>query len=279
MTYNSRLQYIDTAKGIGIILVVVAHTSTPLYLHNIIYQFHMPLFFILSGFFYEDKYDKSPVPFIIKRIKSLYFPYVRYGFILLFSFMTLNFFLTGTTGYSFLGLSKVSLFLIIGIGGVPLGGALWFLRSLFIVIMLFLGIRFLLTKINIPDKIKNILLFGLIFICLIAGYNTQLPYNISSSLVALFFYYIGYLYRKYNDFIKPNVFIAIISFVVVLLSALINTVDMAYNTYSYLSLFILSSLCGIYLIVYSCKSGIYGGGNGVYWKKHINNYVVALPCF
>jgi fucose 4-O-acetylase-like acetyltransferase len=46
-----RLHYIDIAKGIGIILVVVGHTSTPLYLHNIIYQFHMPLFFILSGLF------------------------------------------------------------------------------------------------------------------------------------------------------------------------------------------------------------------------------------
>jgi fucose 4-O-acetylase-like acetyltransferase len=33
-----------------------------------------------------------------------------------------------------------------------------------------------------------------------------------------------------------------------------NKVDLAYNSYSYLSLFIFSSLCGTYSIIYVCKS-------------------------
>lgn len=45
IVYN-RDKSLDIMKGIGILLVVFAHVY-----HNsgIIYQFHMPLFFILSG--------------------------------------------------------------------------------------------------------------------------------------------------------------------------------------------------------------------------------------
>ena len=53
-----RLDYIDVAKGIGIILVVGAHLigeggmsfDTSGVVREIVYQFHMPLFFIISGF-------------------------------------------------------------------------------------------------------------------------------------------------------------------------------------------------------------------------------------
>lgn len=54
---NKRIDWIDTAKGIGIILVVFAHTkffeeidtSALNFLAYQIYSFHMPLFFIISG--------------------------------------------------------------------------------------------------------------------------------------------------------------------------------------------------------------------------------------
>lgn len=50
MSENKRLHYIDYAKGIGIILVILGHIS---YLSDtsriFIVSFHMPLFFVLSG--------------------------------------------------------------------------------------------------------------------------------------------------------------------------------------------------------------------------------------
>lgn len=43
--------WIDIAKGIGIVLVVLAHTqSLDSSISSLIYLFHMPLFFILSGY-------------------------------------------------------------------------------------------------------------------------------------------------------------------------------------------------------------------------------------
>ena len=45
-----RIEYIDLAKAIGIFLVCLGHTVDPdTQLKTIIYAFHMPLFFILSG--------------------------------------------------------------------------------------------------------------------------------------------------------------------------------------------------------------------------------------
>ena len=90
---KKRELWIDWSKMIGIFLVVLGHYN----LENrewftFIYSFHMPLFFIMSGylftppcFVYENakRGDKSLkfVDFINKNIKSLIFPYLIYCFI------------------------------------------------------------------------------------------------------------------------------------------------------------------------------------------------------
>lgn len=53
---TKRIEALDVAKGIGIILVIIGHLSSS-YLHDWIYSFHMPLFFIISGIcFKTEKY-------------------------------------------------------------------------------------------------------------------------------------------------------------------------------------------------------------------------------
>ena len=47
---NTRFDWVDTAKGLGIILVVIAHVWTKGPVRDFIYSFHMPLFFLLSGY-------------------------------------------------------------------------------------------------------------------------------------------------------------------------------------------------------------------------------------
>lgn len=47
---SKRLDWIDIAKGIAIILVIVGHTvPNPSPLRHAIFSFHMPVFFILAG--------------------------------------------------------------------------------------------------------------------------------------------------------------------------------------------------------------------------------------
>ncbi len=54
--YNkSRIEYIDIAKGIGILLMVIGHMVSIFPIRQFIFQFHMPMFLIFSGFLFNDK--------------------------------------------------------------------------------------------------------------------------------------------------------------------------------------------------------------------------------
>jgi len=49
-----RIEYLDIARGIGILLVVLGHNdfaAVSPFFHQVIYSFHIPLFFFLSGYF------------------------------------------------------------------------------------------------------------------------------------------------------------------------------------------------------------------------------------
>ena len=51
---NSRSNVIDVFKGLGILLVILGHAwGVPNILQKLIYSFHMPAFFILSGYFFR----------------------------------------------------------------------------------------------------------------------------------------------------------------------------------------------------------------------------------
>lgn len=53
---NKRLDWIDIAKGIAMILVIVGHTvPNPSPLRHAIFSFHMPVFFILAGYTFRPK--------------------------------------------------------------------------------------------------------------------------------------------------------------------------------------------------------------------------------
>ena len=83
MVMAKRLVYLDIAKALCIILVVIGHYSPDgcpewwMAVHDFIYSFHMPLFMFASGFVYiatkrdEEKYGN----FIMKKVKRLMIPY------------------------------------------------------------------------------------------------------------------------------------------------------------------------------------------------------------
>ena len=61
MSISKRIEYIDIARGIGILLVVMGHNDFSLispFLFKLIYSFHMPLFFFMSGIFFKPHSSK-----------------------------------------------------------------------------------------------------------------------------------------------------------------------------------------------------------------------------
>ena len=49
-----RLPYMDVAKGMGILCVIIGHMGNET-INRIIFSFHMPLFFLISGYFLSNR--------------------------------------------------------------------------------------------------------------------------------------------------------------------------------------------------------------------------------
>jgi len=72
-----RVQYIDIAKGIGIVLVVMGHNDFALispFAHKLIYSFHMPMFFFMSGMFFRP--DVPFWSFLCNRFNRVLKPFL-----------------------------------------------------------------------------------------------------------------------------------------------------------------------------------------------------------
>ena len=126
---------VSIAKAIGIILVVVGHAGCPDALNKFIYSFHMPLFFILSGYFFKEINSGEMLwKYVLKKIKKLWLPYVFYCI----PFIALHNVLAplGFDGGSLYDVSDYAkhFFGLLYFKGEPSGyfPAFWFLRTLFL---------------------------------------------------------------------------------------------------------------------------------------------------
>jgi fucose 4-O-acetylase-like acetyltransferase len=83
---SKRIEYLDIARGIGILLVVLGHNDfevISLFARQIIYSFHIPLFFFLSGYFID-----TSIPFfdfLKKRFNGLLKPFFFTIFLIYFT--------------------------------------------------------------------------------------------------------------------------------------------------------------------------------------------------
>ena len=73
---KNRIGYIDMAKGLAIILVIVGHSSfVPHIAKMILYIFHIPLFFFLSGFTLNVRKYETFSGYFLNKWKSLVVPF------------------------------------------------------------------------------------------------------------------------------------------------------------------------------------------------------------
>lgn len=81
---QQRIEYIDIAKGIGILLVYIGHCEIGegniSGLISWIYSFHMPLFFVISGLLFSTKHVPATT-FYRNKFASLIVPYIIFSII------------------------------------------------------------------------------------------------------------------------------------------------------------------------------------------------------
>lgn len=89
MSSSERNNAVTIAKAIAIILMVMGHSKCPVIINNMLDLIRMPLFFIMSGYCFKDKYLANSVSYLKKRIKGIYLPYIKWSLFFLFIHNTL----------------------------------------------------------------------------------------------------------------------------------------------------------------------------------------------
>lgn len=197
-----RYRYIDMSKGFAMLLVILGHVPTvPIELKKIIYSFHIPIFFFISGYLYNDvKYNSFTIAqFIKSRIKKYIIPYFTIGFICYFLFGVIYPLLINSFNMDYVkNLFKYLLGLIYSFGSPSFmvwSAPLWFLTCIFVAELILFTV---LKKYKKPCII--FLIIGSVGYLYSIFIGFKLPWNIDVALIAVCFMYIGNVCRKNNIF-------------------------------------------------------------------------------
>lgn len=188
---NKRLNYIDTAKGIGIIFVVIYHHLLGAeFVTNWISSFHMPLFFMITGYLYgyRNDFSKSGKVFMIQKIKGLIYPYFTLSLIVVvWNAIFYNVLFTSVTPDN-------SILETIILTATTYGyHALWFVPCLFYSSVIF----YLLRKYHFHHFILIVLVLFIVVFSVFQRAELFLLYPIRffvRILIGLMFIYIGYIF-------------------------------------------------------------------------------------
>ena len=227
-----RFQEFDIIKGILIILVVLGHTN--FVGKEVIYWFHMPLFFLISGFFFKKSKSLEELCNSFKlRLKKYLRPYFCY--LLILSLIL----------YACKIIDIDTVFLVKAlIGGKALHSyfaVFWFITTLLFTNLFYSLIIFYFKESTIYF-ILLMYLISMIQYFFNSKYNLTyyVPFNIDSSFFAIIFFHIGYVFnsiiKKHNSsfFIKANRHILITFFVILIIIYLfqhIHFIDIKYQEY------------------------------------------------
>lgn len=246
VTSDHRIKWIDWAKCIDIFLVVLGHaflTYFPekTYLTSIIYIFHMPLFFYLSGI--TLKTDGGIKKFTIKKLKSILLPYLF--FIVLTSAAQLAFAIYKSDYSFFTSLNDTyTLYSTISLGSSSIYSNFWFLPCIFVSYI----ISYFIVKYVKKDWLKLLISVILAASAIVYGkfIHVSLPFCLEDALLAQFFMLLGY-FAKYDNItkiLKSKLSLAISICVSFLISFIV--INLNYSHFEFYNLQFDSILCFIF---------------------------------
>ncbi len=267
-----RESYVDIAKAFAIIAVVVGHigssfASSPLIpdLHKFIYIWHVPVFFMIGGFFLSDDRLLNPLSFIKGKFKSLYLPMIAiYLGVSLFHNLFFDWGWYSTmvdyggkcvAPWTLASYLKQSFLIICLAGREPLLGAMWFVIVLFIALCGLSVISYIAKRWSsdrLPFEIlRASILFALFLIayCLSRWDILSVP-RFNNSFTAMWLIYLGMLIRRWNISFDRLLPALIFAAVVVLFTYITRGVSLNENRFDGVVILSLTSFCALYAICY-----------------------------
>jgi fucose 4-O-acetylase-like acetyltransferase len=194
---SKRQVWVDVARTLALILVVVGHPVGPAVYTKYIYWFHMPVFFLLSGYLFKPPDGWSSLgSWLSKRSRELLVPYCAYLVLL----TLVRYFYV----YRYLHVLEASFvwkdLLEVLFGGRAPGvyyTVFWFFTCLFATQVLF-------ALINLLCKDSRLVLAAVAIAYLLAHAESWLminhpplvPWDLDVALIAVVYYAIGYFCKK-----------------------------------------------------------------------------------
>ncbi len=250
---------LDIMKGLGILLVIIGHSTIPKMPHDIIYSFHMPLFFVVAGFLYKAKPLNGK--WWKNNVYRLLIPYLIFGVI------WIGYDLVHSLANDMsLAIVKGDMFALVWsnsgphdnayLGSISNGvGVAWFFFALF-----WCRVVFAYTERYINKNLLPLTILLVSFASYIILSHVVLPFAILQGTLALVFYYLGYLSKNmFAEVNENNVFTAVVKHqwigFIVLLVLLIwircirhSHIILAFGYFGQWEMDVIGSLGGIFLI-------------------------------
>ena len=243
---KKRVGYVDLYRGIGIILMIMAHVGFGSFFDHYIHAFHMPMFFFVSGYFF--KLDSALV-FFKHKIRTLLLPYYLCAILIYLGWQVL---------FGNLEDSLVRILLYMN-STKFVAAALWFLTALFVanaiywlIHKLFKSIIYLSIAVCLIALCGNLMHFFFVKPCVFA---------LDAGLVGAGIMHFGYLCRNCRSIIiekAMNLKWSEIIFTVTMLSIMIfanGKVNMREGKYGIVPLFWINSV-GMCIVLWNAAREI-----------------------
>lgn len=236
-------------KAIAIICVVLSHAGISGWLFNFVFIFHVPIFFICAGYFFNTKYLTDERTYIVHRFKGLYLPFVRWSlfFLLIHNVLFPLGILSETYGnagggvthpYTWQQFSQHAWSIVSNMSGYDqfLCGAFWFFRALLLASIGFLLMFKLLNRSAQLRDYKHTA-WGVLFITLLLiTWKTTTHLNLTGvaqggyrELMGMAFMTAGFLLKQYEVCDKLNWKTALTSGTILLLASYFFPSSMVWN--------------------------------------------------
>lgn len=187
---SERIEWVDETNGIGIIFVMLGHCYLHMKFCFWFFAFHMPLFFVLSGYTFKGK--ENFLNYLRKKTRTLLVPYAFFAIITMMS----NGLLAITHGNKYPVFKIVMLYIIQNRYTL-----LWFITCLFLADLIMFGL--LKTKCNN----SKFWLFSSVICGIIFGFyrlfiGKDLPWNLDLAILATAFMCFGKWAKEVGFFEK-----------------------------------------------------------------------------
>lgn len=261
---TKRLVWLDQLKAISMYLVVLGHSLLKFKkqtLFKFIYSFHMPLFFIISGFtFNPNKYTRILECIKDKFIKLVY-PYIMLNVLVLPLWYVNK--ITGMIPRD--SIIKVFIGIFYSNAGVVRApsNATWFLMTMFLAQIIYYTLYHYLKD----DKSVFIMSCVICIIGLLAPLGKEeldAPLHLDVALVAQFYYGCGYILRKNFEYFRKcleykTYFKVLVISVTALFFCIINKqVDLSNELYRNFTYTLITSLSFSFILIYIIyRSGLH----------------------